>query len=161
MTNDLKIEFEKDGTITEIYMYVYGFDENQKLQSGYLIYSDKQKRNKVKVHKQEWNGQGTEVYDPRNNLSIVINMLNRIPIKTEIRGWNEDHYAIMYKGIRTWSSSEGIRFIDEKGKIYIPAKPDLVNSGPSISLYVPEKEDVIIPKRYIYKQFIDEEDFPI
>ncbi|WP_318503138.1 hypothetical protein [Bacillus sp. T3] len=158
MTNNLEIEFEQDGTITEIYMYIYGFDQNQKLQSGYLIYT---KGNKVKVHKQDWNGQGTTVYDPNNDLSIVINMLKLIPIKSEVKDWNEDNYAVLYKGIRTWSSSEGIRFIDQKGKIHIPSTPDMVNSGPSISLYVPGKEDLIIPKRYVYRQFYREDDVSV
>jgi hypothetical protein len=158
MTNNLEIEFEKDGTITYISTYIYVFDQNKKLQSGYSIYIDRTKSKKVKIWKQDWLGQGTKVYNPYNDLSIVINMLKWIPVKNEVKRWNEDKYAVLYKGIRTWNSPEGIRFIDGKGKIHIPSKPDIVNSGPSISLYVPGKEDVIIPKRYIYTQFYSEDD---
>lgn len=157
MTNDLKIEFDKDGTITEIYMYIYGFDQNRKLQSGYLIYFDKTKDNKVKIHKQDWNGEETTVYDPNNDLSIVINMLKWIPVKDEVKRWNEEQYAVLYKGIRNWGIvREGIRYMDEKGKD-IPATAEDGNSGPTISLYVPGKEDLITPLRYIYKPFFHEE----
>ncbi|WP_172799148.1 hypothetical protein [Bacillus sp. FJAT-29814] len=149
MTNDVKIEFNKDGTITDIYTYIYGFDKNQKLQSGYLIYT---KGNKIKLHKQDWKGQGTEVYNPNNDLSIVIKMLNWIPVKEEIKQWNEEKNAVLYKGIRDWRSPEGIRFIDEKGKIYIPATSE-TETGPTISLYIPGKEDNITPKRFIYEPF--------
>jgi hypothetical protein len=157
MTNDIEIEFKQDGTITEIYTFIYGFDQNQKLQSGYLIYT---KGNKIKLHKQDWNGQGTEVYNPNNDLSIVVNMLKSIPIKEEVKRWNEETNAILYKGIRTWRSPEGIRMIDENGEIYIPSMADS-ETGPTISLYVPGKEDTIIPQRYIYEQFYRGEDFPI
>ncbi|MBS4214793.1 hypothetical protein [Neobacillus rhizophilus] len=157
MTNDLKIDFEKDGTITDIYMYVYGFDQDRKLQSGYLIYFDKTKSNKVKIHKQDWHGEGTTVYDPNNDLSIVINMLKWIPVKDEVKRWNEEHYAVMYKGIRNWGIiREGIRYMDEKGKV-IPSISAPGNSGPTISLYVPGKEDMITPQRYIYNPFFHEE----
>ncbi|WP_248737079.1 hypothetical protein [Neobacillus rhizosphaerae] len=152
MTNDLEIEFEQDGTITNIYTYIYGFDQNQKLQSGYLIYFDKTKSNKVKIHKQDWNGEGTTVYNPNNDLSIVINMLKWIPVKDEVKPWNEDNNAVLYKGIRDWKNPEGIRFIDEKGKIYIPSKAD-TETGPTISLYIPGKEDIIIPHRYVFAPF--------
>ncbi|MCM3764508.1 hypothetical protein [Neobacillus niacini] len=149
MTNDLKIEFNKDGTITDIYTYIYGFDENQKLQSGYLIYT---KGNKFKLHKQDWKGQGTAFYNPNNDLTIVIKMLNWIPVKEEVKQWNEEKNAVLYKGIRDWRSPDGIRFIDEKGKIYIPAMTE-TETGPTVSLYIPGKEDLITPKRYIYEPF--------
>ena len=157
MTDDLEIEFEKDGTITYIYTYIYGFDQNMKEQSGYLIHFDKTKGNKVKVHKQDWNGQGTKVYDPNNDLSIVINMLKWIPINDEVKRWSEEKYAVLYKGIRNWGvTREGIHYIDEKGKA-IPSTADPGNYGPTISLYIPGKEDTIIPQRYIFKPFFREE----
>jgi hypothetical protein len=153
ITNDLEIEFKKDGTITDIYMYIYAFDENKKLQSGYLIYADKTKVNMVKVHKQDWHGEGTVVYDPNNDLSIVINMLKWIPVEDETTHWNEENYAVLYKGIRTWSSLEGIQFIDKNGKISIPSVVNTAIAGPSISLYIPGKEGMIIPQRYVYQPF--------
>ncbi|WP_462412860.1 hypothetical protein [Neobacillus sp. Marseille-QA0830] len=157
MTNDLKIEFDKDGTITSIDTYIYGFDQNRKLQSGYLIYYDKTKGNKVTIHTQDWNGKGTTVYDPNNDLSLVANMLKWIPVKEEVKRWNEEKNAVLYKGIRRWNSMEGIRFIDENGKAFIPSNPDIVNTGPTISLYIPGKEERIIPQRYVFKPFYREE----
>lgn len=158
MSNDIEIGFEKDGTITDLYMYIYGFDENQKLQSGYLIYT---RGNKIKLHKQDWNGDGTTVYDHNNDLSIVINMLNWIPVKDQVKRWDEENNAVMYKGIRNWGvTREGIHYIDESGKT-IPSSADPGNYGPTISLYIPGKEDTIIPQRYIYKPVFREDDLGI
>jgi hypothetical protein len=157
MTNDLEIKFEKDGTITDIYMYISGFDQNKKQQSGYLIYFDKTKGNKVQIHKQDWHGKGPTMYDPNNDLSMVIKMMNWIPVKDEVKRWNEETNAVMYKGIRRWNSLEGIRFIDENGKTYTPSNADFVNTGPTISLYIPSKEDLITPQRYVYKPIFQEE----
>lgn len=158
MTNDLEIEFEQDGTITYIDMYINGFDQNQKQQSGYLVYFDKTKDKKVQIHKQDWNGEGPTVYDPNNDLTMVIKMMEWIPIKDQVKRWNEENNAVLYKGIRNWGAiDEGIRYIDENGKT-IPSTTDPGNYGPTISLYIPGKEDTITPQRYVYKPFFDEED---
>jgi hypothetical protein len=157
MTNDIEIKFEKDGTITYFYSYIFGFDQNRKLQSGYLIYFDKTKGNKVQIHKQDWHGEGPTVYDPNNDLSLVIKMMEWIPVKDEVKRWNEETNAVLYKGIRRWNSLEGIRFIDENGKIYIPSLADTVNTGPTISLYIPGKEGMITPQRYVYIPFFQKE----
>ncbi|MEK5522874.1 hypothetical protein B5V89_18915 [Heyndrickxia sporothermodurans] len=152
MTNDLEIRFAKDGTITSIETYIYGYDKNKKLQSGYLVYYDKTKSNKITVHKQHWNGEGTTKYEPDNDLSIVINMLNSIPVEDEVKQWNEDNLAVMYKGIRSWGyNTTGIHFIGENGKISIPSSMTTEIIGPTISLYIPGKENMITPKRYIFK----------
>ncbi|MGX6445733.1 hypothetical protein ACWM35_21155 [Neobacillus sp. K501] len=158
MSNDIEIEFKKDGTITDIYMFIYGFDQNQDLQSTYLIFTDKAKGNKVRIHKQDWKGEKTTVYDPNNDLSIVINILEWIPLKEEVNRWNEEKNAVLYKGIRNWGAiDEGIRYFNENGKS-IPITADPGNYGPTVSLYIPGKEETITPKRYIYKPFFDEED---
>lgn len=158
MTNDIKIEFEQDGTITSIDMYINGFDHNQKQQSGYLVYFDKTKGKKVQIHKQDWNGKGPTVYDPNNDLSMVIKMMEWIPVKDQVKRWNEENNAVLYKGIRNWGGiDEGIRYFDENGKT-IPSTADPGNYGPTISLFIPGKEDMITPQRYIYKPFFDEED---
>lgn len=153
MTNDLEIEFEKDGTITSIDTYIYGFDQKNQLQSGYLIYYDKTKNRKVTVHKQDWDGEGTTVYNPENDLSIVIKMLESIPVKKEVLTWDEETNAVLYKGIRSWGYSlEGIHFMDRTGDMYIPSTVSSGILGPTISLYVPGKEGFITPKRYVFEQ---------
>ncbi|CEG25454.1 hypothetical protein [Bacillus sp. B-jedd] len=157
MTDDLKIDFAKNGTIKEVYIFIYGFDENLKLQSSYTIFTDKQSGNRLRVHKQDWHGQGTAIYDDDNDLAIVIKMLNHIPVKKEVQAWSGDHFAVLYKGIRSWGIiHKDIHYIDETGT-ELPAAADHVNSGPTVSLYIPGKEDVITPKRYIYKPFFQEE----
>jgi hypothetical protein len=158
MTEDVEIRFEQDGTITDIDMYIYGFDQNRKLQSTYSIFI---RDNKVKVQKHDWKGERPTVYNPNSDLSIVIKMLEWIPVKNEVKRWNEEKYAVLYKGIKNWGAiHEGIHYIDENGEA-IPETVDPGNYGPTISLYVPGKEEMITPQRYIYKPFFREDDLGI
>ncbi|WEG14395.1 YcxB family protein [Pullulanibacillus sp. KACC 23026] len=152
MTNDLEVDFDKDGTITSIDTYIYGYDKNERLQAGYLIYYDRDKSNRVTIHKQDWNGDGTTAYDPNNDLSIVINMVKNIPIKKEVDQWNQPQAAILYKGIRNWGYNlSGIRFIHQDGRIIIPTLAEEQITGPTVSLYVPGMEDTLTPERYVYQ----------
>jgi hypothetical protein len=152
MTNSIDIKFKKDGTITSIDTYIYGFDENYNLKSGYLVYYDKTKGDKITIHKQDWGSGGTTKYNPDNALSIVINMMNKIPVEQDVKQWNESGYAIMYKGIRSFGYNlEGIIFIDKDGKVTIPKIAQQEIKGPAVSVYCPGKEQTITPKRYIYK----------
>lgn len=152
MTNDLEIDFKKNGDLTSFDMYVYGFNQNKQLQSGYLIYYDQTKGNRITVHKQNWHGRGTTDFNPKNRLSIVMNMLNSIDVKDEVSQWNKAHYAVLYKGIRNWGYNlQGIRFINKKGEIHIPSSANTEITGPTISLYVPGKEKTITPKRFVYQ----------
>lgn len=154
MTNNLVVKFEKDGTITSIETYIYGFDKNYKLKSGYLLYYDKSKENKLTIHKQDWGDGGNTKYDPENDLSVVINMLNNIPVKEDIKQWNEKSYAVAYKGIRNWGYNlEGIRLINKEGKTEIPSIPSQQIIGPTVSVYCPGKEQVITPHRFVYKLY--------
>ena len=152
MTNSLDVKFKKDGTITSIETYIYGFDKDYKLKSGYLLYYDKSKESKITIHKQDWAGGGTMKYDSANDLSIVIDILSKIPVKNEVKQWNEESYGITYKGIRSWGYNlEGIRFINSYGKITIPSSAPEEIKGPTISVYCPGKEQTIIPHRFVYK----------
>lgn len=151
MTNSLDIKFKKDGTIISFETYIYGFDNNYNLKSGYLLYYDRSKSTKVTIHKQDWGSKGTTKYNSENDLSIVINMLNKIPVKDEVKGWNESTFAIMYKGIRDWGYNlDGIRFIDKNGNIIIPQIPKVNIKGPTISIYCPGREQTITPHRFVY-----------
>lgn len=152
MTNSLVVKFKKDGTITSIETYIYGFDKDYKLKSGYLLYYDVSKGSRMTVHKQDWGGQGTMAYNPQNDLSILINMLNKMPIEDSIQNWDEKGYAVLYKGIRNWGYNlQGIRFIDDKGNITIPSSASEAVLGPSVSLYSPGREGAISPLRFVYK----------
>ncbi|WP_371069040.1 hypothetical protein [Sediminibacillus sp. JSM 1682029] len=152
MTNDVEIEFDRDGTITSIYMYLYGYDDDHLLQSGYLIYSDEPAGNRVTVHKQDWEGEGTETYNPANDFSIVINMLDNIDLEADIKNWEENHFGVLYKGIRNWGGNhEGIVYLDENGERSFPSGFEGDIAGPSVSLYVPGKEEQITPIRYVFK----------
>ncbi|ALC80193.1 MULTISPECIES: hypothetical protein [Bacillus] len=111
------------------------------------------KTQSLTVHKQGWHGEGTAVYDPNNDLSLVSNMLKTIPVEDQVKCWNEEKNAVLYKGIRDWGNNlEGIRCIGEKGEINVPSIVDTRIIGPTISLYIPGKENMITPERYVLKQ---------
>lgn len=151
MTNSLDIKFKNDGTIISFETYIYGFDKNYNLKSGYLLYYDKSKSSKVTIHKQDWGSGGTTKYNAENDLSIVINMMNKIPVKNQVKGWNESTFAIMYKGIRNWGYNlDGIKLIDNSGNITTPEIPTVNIKGPTISIYCPGKEQTITPYRFVY-----------
>lgn len=152
MTNSLDIKFENDGTITSIDTYIYGFDKDNNLKSGYLLYYDESKGNKLTIHKQDFKSGGNVKYDANNDLSIVINMLNNIPLKQETSSWNQPNLAVMYKGIRNWGgAADGIRFINKSGLISISDNIPEKIEGPTVSVYCPGKEQLITPHRFVYK----------
>ena len=151
MTSNIVISFEPDGTIKTIDTYIYGYDINHKLKTGYLLYYDKSKASKLTVHTQDWGNGGTLAYEPKNDLSIPIRMLNKIPLEKDTKQWKEKEYAVIYKGIHSWGYNlEGIRIIDENGLVTIPKVANKEIVGPSLSLYCPGKENEIIPHRYVY-----------
>lgn len=156
MTNSLEINFEPDGTIKSIDTYIYGFDENYKLVDGYLLYYDKNKSSKLTIHVQDWGNGGTMKYNEDNDLKILITMLKRIPIKEEVSKWGQNQYGILYRGVRSFGYNlEGIRYIDKKGNIIIPEVPREEVIGPTVSVYSPGNENIIIPHRFVYKEEIN------
>lgn len=84
---------------------------------------------------------------------MVSDTLKSIPIEDQVKRWNEENNAVLYKGIRDYGNDpEGVRYIDEKGEIYFPSITDTKIIGPTISLYIPGKENIITPERNVLKQ---------
>lgn len=78
--------------------------------------------------------------------------MKSIPIEEEVKRWNEENNAVFYKGIRSWGyNMEDIRFIGENGKTSIPSITETEIIGPTVSLYIPGKENMITPERYVFK----------
>jgi hypothetical protein len=144
MTNNLEITFDKDGTITSFYAYVNGYNEEKVHRHNYLITSDSG-GDSVVVDEQEWEDDQYP-YVPENDLQHVLDMMTYIPVKEVVQQMNQDQNAIMYKGIREWSFPENLYYVTEEGEAF-PVR-NAVN-GPTVSLYVPGKEDVITPYRYM------------
>jgi hypothetical protein len=148
MTDNLEITFDKDGTITSFYAYVNGYDEEKVHRHNYLITSDSG-GDSVVVDEQEWEDDQYP-YIPENDLQHVLDMMKYIPVGEVVQEMGQDQNALMYKGIREWAFPENLQYVTEKGEIF-PVSTSV--KGPTVSLYVPGKEDVITPYRYIpYKQ---------
>ncbi|SDD35480.1 hypothetical protein SAMN05421663_109143 [Terribacillus halophilus] len=148
MTDSLEIEFDEDGTMTSIYAFINGYDENKVHRHNYLIYNNDGGDNVI-VDKQEWNDDRYP-YVPENDLKYVLDMMQSIPVQEVVEQKGEKHNAIMYKGVRDWAFPENLQYVTRDGEIY---PPDLGSvSGPTISLYVPGKEEEITPYRYVWKE---------
>ncbi|MFP7171777.1 hypothetical protein [Terribacillus sp. 7520-G] len=148
MTDNLEIEFDEDGTMTSIYAFVNGYDEDKVHRHNYLIYNN-DGGDSVVVDKQEWDDDQYP-YIPENDLKYVLDMMQYIPVQEVVERTGEKHNAIMYKGVRDWALPENLQYVTRDGEIYPPSEGSV--SGPTISLYVPGKEEEITPYRYVWSE---------
>lgn len=141
----LNIEFYSDGTIKSFYAFLYGNNEKNEIQS-YLIDYDSSKSNKITIN---LNGYVNEDFSEDKLLEPLINTMKVIPLKETVAKCNESEYGILYYGKRSWGfNTEGIVYIDNNGKIKEPDNMISEIIGYTVSVYVPGKENSIIPVRY-------------
>ncbi|MFP7494378.1 hypothetical protein SFC66_11370 [Terribacillus saccharophilus] len=148
MTDNLEIEFDKDGTMTSIYAFINGYDEDKVHRHDYLIYNN-DGGNSVIVDKQEWDDDRYP-FLPENDLKYVLAMMRYIPVQEVVEQTDEKHNAILYKGVRDWALPDNLQYVSAEGEIYPPSLGSV--SGPTISLYVPGKEEEITPYRYVWRE---------
>jgi hypothetical protein len=145
LVNDLNIKFEKDGTITSLYTFIYGKDKNGK-DASYLITYDKNKSTDIKLI---LNGTVNADYSNNKLLDPLFETVNCISIKDTVSKWNASKFGLLYKGKRNWEGNrEGIVLVNKNGN-EVPT--DLAGDklvGYTVSIYVPGKEDQITPVRY-------------
>ena len=76
-------------------------------------------------------------------MEILFQMAENINVQDVVRQWDEERYGFYYKGIASWGylgAADGIRYIDQKGKVTLPADYSSVEvKGPSLSIYCPDK----------------------
>ncbi|NCC42799.1 MAG: hypothetical protein EOM18_04285 [Clostridia bacterium] len=163
LANEFSLDFDADGTITEIYSFFYGKTEDGE-ESTYLLDYNKSKSDKMTV----WlDGYADAEYKDEDKLAPMFELLDMVNIQSQVQLWQETygggHFGILYEGYRSFDSAEGIIAVNDDGSIlpyniaagssetYGQGDMDEVEQAPAgyeVSLYVPGDES-ITPVRYL------------
>ena len=146
VSDSVSLEFKSNGTITAFNAYLYGKDDDGKEES-YLITYDKNKSKNIIIIS---NGYVNADYNKDKSLQPLINTMKVIPLKETVNKWNENKYGILYYGKRNFGyNTDGIVYINGNGNTKEASNPSSEIIGNAVSVFVPGKEDVYIPVRYI------------
>ncbi|MBP3931490.1 MAG: hypothetical protein J6D47_18240 [Peptostreptococcaceae bacterium] len=141
ISNDLSVKFEKDGTITYFETFIYGKDKKEK-EKTYLIYYDKNKSKDIKLI---LNGVVNSNYSNDKLLDPLLETVELISIKDTVSSWNENEFALLYKGKMSLNNYiDEIVLINKNGEV-IPLnllEGKLV--GYPVSIYAPKKEETTL-----------------
>lgn len=152
----IDIQFEANGTIKYINAELYGKDDdgNTKI---YEIYYNKDRYNKMKVkYKNTDSDKYKNRYNESKSVKTLLDTMKAIKIKDSINQLQENNsdesdniYGVFYSGKRLWKEgTEGIRYIDNNGKIIDNSVIEYDIVERTVSVYVPGEEKVN-PIRYI------------
>ncbi|MBQ9990608.1 MAG: exo-alpha-sialidase [Lachnospiraceae bacterium] len=150
LINRFSVGFDQDGTITSIYSYFYGKDEQGKTRRFLLSY-DRDKSEEMTVTLEE--GSGGE-YPETEKLDSLFAIMELVDVKKEVSLWSDSYgvneFALLYYGHRSFPTDEGIRVVKQDGSYGDPkeVKTREGYTGYEVSLYVPDRED-IVPVRYV------------
>ena len=155
ISNRFQLEFDKNGEINNIYTYLYGRDHKEETRS-FLISYNRDKSEDVTVY---LNGYVNEDYNEEMKMQPFIDLMQWVSLKETVDRWDEEQYGILYAGVRNWGyNTDGIIYVKknidtgqvETWKTETP-KDEIL--GYTLSVYVPSKEDIITPVRYIHHGF--------
>lgn len=152
MTDNFDLTFNPDGTITSFDTFVYGKNAKGKDES-YLITYDKNKSQDITL----WlHGYANADYDDDKLVEPLIKTVKAIPVKKTVSKWNERNYGLIYYGKRSWGyNTEGIINVNEDGTEQQLQEASNEIIGYTVSIFVPGKENEIIPTRYNLKCDLD------
>ena len=149
LSEEFQLKFDNKGEINYIYTYLYGKDSEGETQS-FLISYDRNKSEDIILH---LNGYVDEDYDEDMKIEPLMDILDWISLEETVNDWNEEQYGILYRGVRSWGyNTGGIVYIDKDGKTKELEEPEEEIIGYTLSVYVPGKEDRILPVRYIHDE---------
>lgn len=147
LSNEFRLKFNSKGEVSYLYSYLYGKDKKGESQS-FLISYDVRKSEDIIVY---LNGQVNENYDDRKKLQAFIDLMKWVPLEESVQKWNQEEYGILYAGVRSWGyNRDGIIYINENSETREISIAEEEIIGHTLSLYVPNKEDTIMPIRYIH-----------
>lgn len=152
LANEFRLRFNKDGDIEQIYCYMYGENHKGKIES-FLVSYNKIKSKDIVVY---LDGYVEADFKEEMRLKPFIDIMEWISLEEIVQDWNEEGYELLYAGTRNWGyNTDGIIYINKNlatGQIEIDEDkyPEEEIIGYTLSIYVPDKEDVITPIRYIH-----------
>lgn len=166
MSDSVDILFDEQGTITDISMSLYGKNDKGKIAS-YLVDYIKNEENKITI----WMEENIEhELEEDFRLEPMLEILERSDYEKILKEWKteygENKFGVLYHGKRSFYTSEGLQYVpgdvNGDGKETGVKDFSVLESGGSVtgyevSLYQPEKEE-ILPVRYIMEpEYTDEQ----
>lgn len=146
LSTSFSLYFTPDGTIQNVDTFLYGWDEYGNKRS-YLITYDREKSENMTVYQDNVTS-GSREED--RLLTPIITILSHISVEEVVNRWQETEYGILYSGICQWgSNSDGIIYIDNQGNTRMADSSQSDVHGYTVSLFVPGKEEEIMPVRYL------------
>ncbi|SMC22151.1 hypothetical protein SAMN02745134_01559 [Clostridium acidisoli DSM 12555] len=145
VASNFSLTFDSNGKITTFDTYVYGKNDKGKLESYLISYNSNNSKNITII----LNGYVNANYSNDKLLEPLIKTVKVIPLKKTVSSWNEKQYGILYYGKRSFGyNTQGIVYIDSKGKVNSPTNAYSEIVGYIVSVYVPGKENQYPPVRY-------------
>lgn len=139
------LHFYEDGTIHTVETFLCGEDEKGTLHS-YLITYDSDKSDRATVY---LDGTVSDPLNEEKQFQPMRTILGQVDLKAAVSKWDAGEYGILYYGMRRWDGSDGILYINESGETKKAVMDDENISGYSVSLFVPGREDEVMPIRYL------------
>lgn len=103
----VEINFQEDGTITEIYAFLYG-QNDQGEGHTYLVDYRRSSSQKVTV----WlDGYADLTYQPEQQLQPFLELVSRLDLRQETAGWQAETRQLLYDGSRYFSAGTGQVFV--------------------------------------------------
>lgn len=157
IVNKYQMTFDENGTIQNIYTFLYGKDEKGETKT-YLVDYNAEKNEKMSV----WvDGTANTNYDGNMRLAPMLTILEQANCKRAVTEWAQNNkqgpYEILYRGSRSFQTEDGLVYlsgdVDGDGAVNgetIFSKLGFGGEvvGFEVSLHVPSSEE-IMPIRYI------------
>jgi hypothetical protein len=149
VSNSFSLNFDSNGIITNFDAFLYGKDNKGKLKS-YLITYDMNKSKKIIII---LNGYVNGDYNEDKLIEPLISTMKVIPLKQTVSNWNENKYGILYSGKRSFGyNTDGIVYVNQEGNTKKASNASFEIIGYTVSVFVPGKETVYTPARYIFSK---------
>lgn len=141
VSNFFQIDFDKTGEITYIYAFLYGENENGELKSYLVDYNRSQSLSAT-----VWiDGYVTASYDPDMLLQPMVELVDKMDLKTNAEEIPADSLGLLYYGRRSLTTDGATLYlVSESGtqtQVYEPT------TGYEVSLYSPNDASVL-PRRF-------------
>lgn len=154
VSGSFSLKFSKDGSITSFDTHLSGFDSHYSYINSYLVTYDATKSDKMEVYVQD---NATGKYEEEKDFVEIVRMCGEIPFEETVKNWEAEEFGLLSYGERSFGyNTEGVRYIDKDGRVELPLSAEEELSGVSVSVYVPQKEEEMIPVRYIYCEDVTE-----
>lgn len=146
VSSEFSLTFNPAGNITSLNTLIYGKNQEEEMESFLISLDEGSDEIQVRL-----NGIVTSELDETKRLQPLLDTVKAIPLQEVTFDWSEEEaYSIYYQGYRSFGyNSEGIHWVLEDGVAVSGAYNTDEYAGYAVSVYVPDKEDTITPKRFI------------